>query len=561
MRGSAGASTGANSGTSAGHSGSVTARSAAGATAPGVDGALRGSLGGGSVLIVEDDPGVVEVIDELLRVCGYEVSAVVTARRAVAMVEAGHRGVVLLDLSLPDCHDLDLFHKLRVIEPRNRIIIMTAQDNLEVVIGATAAGAFEFITKGPDLIERVRVTVRNAFDAIAREREVAELANSLARRDRFGRLLSQSPQMDPVRASIDKLSNSKVNVLVTGQSGTGKEVVAHTIHEAGPRHTQPFVAINCAGIPDTLLESELFGYERGAFTGAVGRKIGKFEAAASGTLFLDEIGEMSLPLQAKLLRVLQDGRFERLGGNTVIQADCRIITATNRDLMAMVKHGTFREDLFYRIAVFILNLPPLSERKGDIPLLVDHFVKSAARDEGKDIRGVAPEVMRLFELHPWPGNVRQLQNVIARSAVVCAPDTHLISLRHLPEAFVHELGTFHAAEVQAAGLRLALDEKSGPVSTSDFVATQVAIKLARLQQGTASERLDAALDLAFPTGELLPRVDELEAAGLRLAMHRLKGNLQMTAKKLAISRATLYRRLDSNQDPRGAEEASEEPLA
>ncbi len=502
----------------------------------------------GTVLIVEDDPGVVVVIEELLRSQGHVVSSVQTARKAEAAVRSGQQGVILLDLTLPDSTDLDLFHRLKATEPRNRIIIMTAQDNLDVVIAATRAGAFDFITKSPDLVQRVGVTVRNAFESIAQEEQVAELSNSLMRRGRFTKLISQSPQMDEVRAAIDKLSQSRVNVLVTGQSGTGKEVVARTIHDAGPRLLHPFVAINCAGIPDTLLESELFGYERGAFTGANARKIGKFEAAHQGTLFLDEVGEMSLPLQAKLLRVLQDGRFERLGGNQLIHADARIITATNRDLQTMVRQGLFREDLFYRIAVFSMHLPPLTERQNDIPLLVDHFVKASAREEGKDIRGVAPEVLRLFELHPWPGNVRQLQNVVARSTVVCSSE--MISLRDLPEAFVQELQA-HAADVQAAVLKTAADEPRLPA------AAPVA-ELEKLRSGSAARRLEYALDLAFPNNDVLPTVAELEAAGIRLAMRRLANNLQMTARRLQISRATLYRRIDSTHrdGPVDGDEAS-----
>jgi DNA-binding NtrC family response regulator len=394
-------------------------------------------------------------------------------------------------------------------------------DDLDVVIAATRAGAFDFITKAADLMQRVVVTVRNALDAWDQAEQVAELSGSLLRRDRFAQLVAQSPQMEEVKAAIDKLAPSRVNVLVTGPSGTGKEVVARAIHASGPRANLPFVAVNCAGIPDTLLDSELFGYERGAFTGAVARKIGKFEAATGGTLFLDEIGDMSLNLQVKLLRVLQDGRFERLGGNQVVQAQARILCATNRDLAAMVRQGTFREDLYYRIAVFSLELPPLSARRGDIPLLVEHFLRQAARDEGKDIRGVSPEVMRLFELHSWPGNVRQLQNVLLRAAVVC--DTAQVSLRDLPEAFVDEVRALP---------RPAQDGQA--VTPADLLAPPTA---------SLTDRLDTALRWAFPDDAGIPTVDDLEAAGVRLALERLHDNMAQAAKQLGISRATLYRRI------------------
>lgn len=553
------------------------------------------------VLIVEDDPDVSALIERLLRREGYTCTQAVTAQEGQVAAQMLDPGVILLDLSLPDSHqDLDLLRWFKRDEPRHRVIIMTAHDNLDLVVGATQAGAFDFITKGPDLSERVRVTVRNAFAAIQQEEHVNQLSTSLVRRDRFSALISHSSVMEPVRAAIDRLSHSRVNVLVMGQSGTGKEVVARTIHDSGLRAQGPFVAINCAGIPDTLLESELFGYERGAFTGAQNRKIGKFELASGGTLFLDEIGEMSLPLQAKLLRVLQDGRFERLGGNTLVQTDTRILAATNRDLLAMVRQGLFREDLFYRLAVFTLVLPQLSERKGDIPPLVHHFVQHAGREERKKLSGVTPEVMRLFESHPWPGNVRQLQNVIARSALQC--DTDVIALRDLPTDFVQDLLVSPSHGLQApVSLHLAgrnQTRNQGGETTHDPVLPHLHVRMPHLEpgglrgtshpvaphlapahHGTAQEgsallhanafsspsplhltprseaisrfrdpspavRLDAALDMAFPTADILPTVEELEAAGIRLAMRRLDNNVQLTARRLHISRATLYRRLD-----------------
>ena len=495
------------------------------------------------VLIVEDDRDVAALIDRLLRREGHACDVVHNAHDALAQPHQGAR-VILLDLSLPDSHDLDLLRALKRQDPRHRVVIMTAHDNLDLVVGATRAGAFDFITKGPDLSERVRVTVRNAFAAMEQEAQVSQLATSLAARDRFSALISQSPVMEPVRAAIDRLSHSRVNVLITGQSGTGKEVVARTIHDSGPRATGPFVAINCAGIPDTLLESELFGYERGAFTGAQARKIGKFEAASGGTLFLDEIGEMSLPLQAKLLRVLQDGRFERLGGNTLVQSDTRILAATNRDLMTMVKNGMFREDLFYRLAVFTLHLPPLQDRPTDITLLVDHFVQQAAQEEHKKLVGVTPEVLRLFESHPWPGNVRQLQNVIARSALQC--DTDMIAVRDLPADFMQDL---HVAEHAPAHdtMRLTPGELAR-VTDGTLAAALGADIAARLRDGSVASRLDLALALAFPTADVLPTVRELEGAGIRLALKRTDTNLQLTAKRLGIGRATLYRRLESGED-------------
>lgn len=525
----------------------------------------------GSVLIVEDDPVISTRIARELRDTGYSIEEVDTALQAEQIVRTRPPGVVLLDLSLPDSHDLSLFHKIRAISPRSRVVIMTAMDADEVVIEATSGAAYEFISKSSDVMRRVPVTVRNAMVALDQEDHLLQLS-TLVQRNRFSRLITRAPQMNEVKAAIDKLAMSRVNVLVTGPSGTGKEVVARTIHETGPRNLQPFIAVNCAGIPDTLLESELFGYERGAFTGAVARKLGRFEAAQGGTLFLDEIGEMSLALQAKLLRVLQDGRFQRLGGNQELQADARIICATNRDLPAMVKAGTFREDLYYRIGVFPLSLPALAARKGDIPLLVEHFLRLYGREESKDLQGVSPEVMRLFERHTWPGNVRQLQNVLARAAVVCVGDT--ISVRDLPTPFMNELMelsretpvhdatpprglpalTLHAdgtpppqpSRLAPSLAEVATASASAPAAAAASAPLRSQLSAEawsnRLAGASADERLDAALELAFPTADTLPTVADLEAAGVRLGLKRLDNNMLLTAKRLGVSRATLYRR-------------------
>lgn len=503
----------------------------------------------GSVLIVEDDPGTLAAIQLMLGRAGYAVDAVGTAREAEAVVRDHLPAVALLDLSLPDSNDLSLFHKIKAQAPRAKLVIMTAMDDLDIVIGATQAGAFDFITKttSKDFSERIKVTVRNAFDSLETAEKVAELSSAVRQHDRFARIVGRSSAMNDVKAAIDKLAPSRVNVLVTGQSGTGKEVVARTIHEVGPRANHPFVAVNCAGIPDTLLESELFGYERGAFTGANQRKFGKFEVAHGGTLFLDEIGEMSLSLQAKLLRVLQDGRFERLGGNQVVQADARIICATNRDLLAMVRGGTFREDLYYRIAVFTLQLPSLSSRREDLGQLVDHFVRMAARDEGKtNITGVSPEVMRLLREHHWPGNVRQLQNVVSRATVVCT--TNVISLRDLPESFVKECQAARAADgIQADPVTPRALPSVQPWTIRPLAAEVPGSEglAERLTSGGLQERLDALLELAFPSADMLPTVEDLEAAGFRLGLKRLDNNMQLTARRLGVSRATLYRRVNT----------------
>ncbi len=470
-----------------------------------------------SILIIDDNQALVETIADVLDAQGYHVVTGCSAGEAIEAVRGGHRGVILLDLHLPDASGLAIFQELKSLRPDNRIIVMTGDASLQHVVSATRAGAFDFIVKSDDFVERVRISTRNAFEALDREQQIASLSVT-GRHRAFPNLIAGSPEMEQVLRDIDKLGTSKVSVLIQGESGTGKEVVARAIHAAGPRAAGPFIAVNCAGIPDTLLESELLGYERGAFTGAVARKIGRFEAAHGGTLFLDEIGEMPLPLQAKLLRVVQDGRFERLGGTQTIEVDVRVLSATNRDLTKMVADGGFREDVYYRLAVFTLNLPPLRRRTSDIEPLAAHFLRIACREEGRSDLTMSREVLQLFTYHRWPGNVRQLQNVVKRAVVVSTGP--VITINDLPEAFT-------------AGFNEAVVGETDTASWPGLAPTM-----------SVGQRLDLVLERAFPTEDVLPAMEDLEAAGIRLAMKRLDGNRKRTAERLMISRATLYRRLD-----------------
>ena len=509
-----------------------------------------------SVLVVDDDPAYLELVSAVLASTGYRITGAGDGHAALAAVRRGGRGVILLDLHLPDTEGLELFESLRAAGPDTRIIVMTGDPKLDSVVNATRAGAFDFISKGDEqFTSRVLISTRNAFASLDQQRQVATLARSLDRRQRFPRIIAQSAEMERVLADIDKLSQSKVSLLVQGASGTGKEVVARSIHESGPRSQQPFIAVNCAGIPDTLLESELFGYDRGAFTGAVARKLGKFEAADGGTVFLDEIGEMSLPLQAKLLRVLQDGRFERLGSNQVVEVDVRLISATNRDLGELVAHGQFREDLYYRLAVFTLSLPDLRERVDDIAPLVSHFIAEACREEGKEPRALRPEVMRLLQAHPWPGNVRQLQNVVKHAVVVSVESD--ITIKELPESFIRDLPddlppAANHPKADSANARAAVGD---PDVTGSATGRGALVAAAPLTSDPAA-RLDAALDAVFPRDGALPTLTELELAGIRLARRRLADNRTAIAVALDISRATLYRRLQQIEAASRARDSS-----
>ena len=484
------------------------------------------------VLIVDDEQVTVETVEALLAPLSRTTRRCHTGSEAVRACEDGFEGVVLLDIRLGHENGLELIDTLRSKAPENLIIVMSASEDLADVVAAMRAGVFDFVSKDPaSFPSRIVPSTQNALDEMRRERERRHLPGDATAAAQT--IIARSPQMKAVLADVDRLGQSRVSVLIQGGSGTGKEVIAHAIHNSGPRRRKPFVAVNCAGIPDALLESELLGYERGAFTGAANRKLGKFEVADGGTIFLDEIGEMSLPLQAKLLRVLQDGGFERLGSNQQVRVDVRVLSATNRDLMQMVAEGTFREDLYYRLGVFTLNLPPLSARPEDIDALVEHFLAAACEEEGRDVPEVSREVIRLFLSHPWPGNVRQLQNVVRHAVVVSR--SQMITIGDLPESFKASLAGVPASPYESGG------REPEPVSDTARELMQFPLVAATTP---VARRLDDALEAAFPDVDTLPTMDDLESAGIRLAMKRTEGNRKQTAERLQISRATLYRRID-----------------
>ena len=466
------------------------------------------------ILIIDDEPVLTRLLDYNLSKHGFRVRSAHTGREGLAIVEQeSFDGVILLDLRLPDENGLELVEPLIGANPTNRIIMMTAHGSIDAAVEATRKGAYDFLSKTDDLTGRLVVAVKNAFRDREMTQRVSTYEDEVAGRGAFAQFVARSPQMRRVFDITAHTLDSRVTVLVTGESGTGKELVARALHLGGPRRAGPFVAVNCAGIPDSLLESELFGHERGAFTGAVAAKKGKFEAADGGTLFLDEIGEMPMHLQAKLLRVLQDRRIERLGGNQQREVDVRIISATHRNLNKMVEEGTLREDLFYRLSVFPIHLPPLREREGDVPLLADHFLRKYAAEEGKPITGIAPLAMRTLELHQYPGNVRELENIISRGVVVA--NGPRLTLTDLPIEVVE--ATRH--------LRLVRD-RAGPDDLS------------------ADTSLERAFELLFQSPEELPALEKVETELLRRALRLCEGNVVAAAKALGMSRATIYRRLE-----------------
>jgi DNA-binding NtrC family response regulator len=368
------------------------------------------------VLVVDDAEGIRTYLADLLELQGFQVDTAEDGRRALALLEAGAApDVVLMDIMMPGMDGIETLRRLREIDPHVPVIVLSVVGKAGTIVEAMRLGAVDYLNK-PFEEEELEATLRSVLERRTLEREREQLRAELE--DGARHAIWQGAAMQRVRQLVDQVAPVNVTVLIQGESGVGKEVVARALHEASPRAKNAFVKVNCAALPQDLLESELFGYERGAFTGAVSRKPGKFEVADQGTIFLDEIGEMSPALQAKLLQVLQDGTFARLGGNREIRVDVRVVCATNRPLVRMVAAGQFREDLYHRLNVVDIQIPPLRERRDEIPALVDLFLHRFAARYGREPRPPSAMLMRALDRHPFPGNVRELENLIKRVVVL-----------------------------------------------------------------------------------------------------------------------------------------------
>ena len=385
-----------------------------------------------TILVVDDDHGLRESFRLILE-DEFEVLDVPDGQQALDIVRSCQVDLVLLDIRLPGMDGLEVLERIKGMDEQLDVILITAVKTVRTAVSAMKLGALDYLTKPFDEDE-VLALIRRALEKRALEREVAFLRSELARREDTYEMVGQSPEMRKLDALVGQVARTTATVLITGESGTGKELLARAIHRQGPRRERPFVAVNPAAIADTLMESELFGHERGAFTGAYQRKLGRFELAQGGTLFLDEIGSLKPEMQAKLLRVLQEREMERVGGTHTVKLDVRIIAATNADLRQAVAAQTFREDLFYRLNVVRVSMPPLRARRDDIGLLADHFIRRYRQQFGKPVSGLAPEALAALSEYSWPGNVRELQNVIERC--VALADGPLIRLSDLPLEFM-----------------------------------------------------------------------------------------------------------------------------
>ena len=369
-----------------------------------------------TILVVDDEKNYLVVLEALLGSEGYEIVTALDAKKAIGTAGEADLDLIITDMKMPGMTGMELLEKIKSLKPELPVIMMTAFGTIEMAVEAMRKGAYDYIQK-PFENEQLKLTVKKALNNYRLIKENRLLTEALSERFKFGNIVGKSKQMKKIYDLIEKVSPSKASVLITGPSGTGKELIAKAIHYRSNRKDRPFISINCGALTETLLESELFGHEKGAFTGAVAMKKGRFELADGGTLFLDEVGDMPASLQVKLLRVLQEMEFERVGGTKTIQVDVRIISASNRNIKEDVAESAFREDLYYRLNVIHMEVPSLKERVDDIPLLVRHFIAKFSEDDSVGVE-LAPEVWKTLYSYPWPGNVRELENIIERAMVL-----------------------------------------------------------------------------------------------------------------------------------------------
>ncbi|HVS36193.1 MAG TPA: sigma-54 dependent transcriptional regulator [Gemmataceae bacterium] len=458
------------------------------------------------LLLIDDDAAL---IPEQVRQAfsQHRVAVAGSGAEGLELVRADPPDVILLDLRLPDQSGLEVYQQVRRIDARIPVIFITMTKGADAAIEAMKQGAYDYLFKPLDL-HQLRRVVGEALEVARRMREPAVLADNAADADVDGAIVGGCPAMRDVYKAVGRVAAQNVPVLITGESGTGKELVARAVYQHGPRAKAPFLALNCAAIPEQLLESELFGHEKGAFTGADRRRIGKFEQCNGGTLFLDEIGDMPLSLQAKILRLLQEQSFERLGGNETVQTDVRIIAATHRDLAAWSAEGKFRPDLYYRLGVFSIHLPALRERGDDLPLLVRHYLRRFSRELGREVQEIAAEALQRLSAYPWPGNIRELQSVLKQS-LLQASGTVLLP------AFLPELPA-----------------RSGDAAAATTAAQDLSLE-AFIDQRLTPEASDLYAEVHRQVDRLLlPRV-----------LEHTRGNQYQAARLLGIARQTLRQKL------------------
>src|SRR4051794_1715414 len=491
-----------------------------------------------TILIADDDAVQRRLVENMVQRCGYETLVVDSGDAAIALLTAPDAkavDAVVLDLVMPGLDGMGVLAKIREAGLNIPVIVQTAHGGIDNVVSAMRAGAHDFVVK-PVGIERLQVSLRNALNASALKGELQRIRHSREGKLTFADIITRSEAMAAVLRTAQKAAGSTIPVLIEGESGVGKEMFARAIHGTGERAAKPFVAVNCGAIPDNLVESILFGHEKGAFTGATERHTGKFVEASGGTLFLDEVSELPLNAQVKLLRALQEGAVEAVGARKPVKVDVRIVSATNRKLLDRVKAGHFREDLFYRLHVLPLTIPPLRMRREDIPHLLRHFLARFCAEENRRITAISGEAMARLSQLDWPGNIRQLENAVYRAVVMSESeqlDVADFPLAHAPSAAA-------AADAPAEPLTLhgAFQSSMPSVISGNEIPIAPAVSVGNLGMLTSS-------------GEMRP-LEEMETEIIRFAISHYRGQMSEVARRLKIGRSTLYRKLD---------EAAGEPVA
>jgi DNA-binding NtrC family response regulator len=509
------------------------------------------------VLIVDDDPVQRRLLDNMVRKFGHEPIVAESGDEAARLLRCGERfDCVVLDLVMPDLDGLGVLARLRADGNAIPVIVQTAHGGIDNVVSAMRAGAVDFVVK-PVGTERLQVSLRNALEKSALEDELSRIKRSQSGTLTFKDIVTRSDRMYAVLRTAEKAATSTIPVLIEGESGVGKELVARAIHGQGERSAKPFVAVNCGAIPDNLVESILFGHEKGAFTGATERHTGKFVEASGGTLFLDEVGELPVAAQVKLLRALQQGEVEPVGARKAVKVDIRLISATNRNLIADVKNGRFREDLFYRLHVFPIAVPPLREHPEDIPELARHFLARIAAEEGKRIRSVSGEALALLGRHRWPGNVRQLENAVFRAVVLAEGDS--VGIDEFPQIAAQvaaQVAAQSASQVTTHGANHGSNHGPNEGSSRGAIAPSFP-DLPHTASAPAMVEVPSLLDVGpgvAPMGigglNLLDdhgdvrALEEIESETIRFAIAHYRGQMSEVARRLQIGRSTLYRKLE-----------------
>ncbi|MCK1406993.1 sigma-54 dependent transcriptional regulator [Bradyrhizobium sp. 76] len=492
-----------------------------------------------SILIADDDAVARRLVENMVQKCGYETIVVDSGDAAIAALTAPDAAIdgVILDLVMPGLDGMGVLAKIREAGLSIPVIVQTAHGGIDNVISAMRAGAADFVVK-PVGLERLQVSLRNALNSSALKGELQRIRHSREGRLTFSDIITRAESMASVMRAAQKATNSSIPVLIEGESGVGKEMFARAIHGSGERKAKPFVAVNCGAIPDNLVESILFGHEKGAFTGATERHTGKFVEAHGGTLFLDEVSELPLSAQVKLLRALQEGAVEAVGGRRPVKVDVRIISATNRRLLERVKQGHFREDLFYRLHVLPLTIPSLRARREDIPHLLRHFLARFAAEENRPITGISGEAVAHLAQLDWPGNIRQLENAVYRAVVMSDGDQLGLDDFPLIASQPHP-GT----DIPTAPLMLEPIAAPSVVSGND-------IPIAPLPQA-------GALSMLTATGDVRP-LEDIENEIIRFAISHYRGQMSEVARRLKIGRSTLYRKLDEAGVPGHGGKSGEE---